>query len=483
MSLVRELIDLPRETEWVEYKHNNSSHEQIGEYVSALANSAALDGRDRGYVLWGVEDKTRRLVGTSFRPHEEKVGNEHLANWLLRHLSPQVHFEFYEVEVDGLPIVLLIIGHAEVQPVAFKRVEYIRIGSYKKKLAEHPETARRLWKQFVLGSFEDGTATDRLTESEVLQLLDYPAYFDLMALPLPEDRGGIISTLSVEGFISRDDSGRLSITNLGGILFAKRLDDFPSLRRKAVRVIQYSSNSRVATVKEQLGVHGYAAGFAGLISYINGLLPSNEVVGQALRQTVKMYPELAIRELVANALIHQDFSITGAGPMVEIFDDRIEITNPGLPLIDPLRFIDSPPRSRNERLGTIMRRGGICEERGSGWDKIGLEIELHQLPAPLIEVDNDHTRVTLLSYRALKDMDRSDRVRAVYLHTCLRYVSRQKVTNTSIRERFGISQQNSAKASRLIKEAVEDGMIALRDPHAPLRLREYVPSWAASSTL
>ena len=66
-----------------------------------------------------------------------------------------------------------------------------------------------------------------------------------------------------------------------------------------------------------------------MVGYINGLLPTNEVIGQALRRTVPMFPELAVRELVANALIHQDFSVTGAGPMVEIFADRIEITNPG----------------------------------------------------------------------------------------------------------------------------------------------------------
>ncbi len=89
-----------------------------------------------------------------------------------------------------------------------------------------------------------------------------------------------------------------------------------------------------------------------------------------------MFPELAIRELVANALIHQDFSVTGAGPTVEIFDDRIDITNPGEPLVDTQRFLDTPPRSRNEALASLMRRARICEERGSGIDKVVLEVEL-----------------------------------------------------------------------------------------------------------
>ena len=202
------------------------------------------------------------------------------------------------------------------------------------------------------------------------------------------------------------------------------------------------------------------------------------VIEDALRKTVPRFPELAVRELVANALIHQDFFVTGAGPMVEIFEDRIEITNPGEPLVDTERFVDSPPSSRNELLASVMRRIGICEERGSGWDKVVLQSEVYQLPAPLVEVVGAHTRVVLFAPRPLSSMDRADRVRAVYLHACLRYVNREYVTNTSIRQRFGIEVRNSAKASRLIAESVEQGVIAPDDPTSAPKLMRYVPWWA-----
>src|ERR1700722_7444665 len=120
-------------------------------------------------------------------------------------------------------------------------------------------------------------------------------------------------------------------------------------------------------------------------------LPRSEEIGQALRREVRVYPEIAIRELVANALIHQDFNLTGNGPTVEIFDNRIEITNPGTPLIDPLRFIDEPPRSRNEELASLMCRMNICEERGSGIDKVIFQIELYQLPPPDFRVTHGST--------------------------------------------------------------------------------------------
>ncbi len=246
-----------------------------------------------------------------------------------------------------------------------------------------------------------------------------------------------------------------------------------------MRMIQYRGTGRTETLKEQEDIKGYACGFEGLIGYVNGLLPANEVIEQALRKTVSMFPELAVRELVANAIIHQDFFVTGAGPMVEIFDDRIGITNPGESLVDTERFVDTPPRSRNESLASLMRRFRICEERGSGIDKVVFEVELFQLPAPLFEKPDGFTRTVLFAHKPFSAMDKADRVRACYLHACLRYVTRKPMTNTSVRERFGIAEKNASMASRLLSEAVKAGLIVVEDPEAGTRIRSYLPFWAA----
>ena len=192
-------------------------------------------------------------------------------------------------------------------------------------------------------------------------------------------------------------------------------------------------------------------------------------------RTVPAFPEPAVRELVANALIHQDFLATGAGPMVEIFDGRIEVTNPGEPLVDTQRFLDSPPTSRNEVLASLMRRFQICEERGSGIDKVVAEIERSQLPAPLFETPPNFTRVVLFAHKALADMDKTERVRACYLHACLKYMTRSFLTNASLRQRFGIAQNNKAIVSRYIREAIDADTIRPFDEQAAPRLRKYVP--------
>ena len=479
ISLVRELCKLPQETEWAEFKANHAEPEEIGEYVSALANSASLEGKAFAYLVWGVADGDHAIVGTDFSPHAVRIGNEELENWLLRLLTPKIHFRYFEVVVDGKPLVLLEVGRAFRHPVQFRGQEFIRVGSYKKRLKDFPEKERALWRIFDETPFEDGVAAERAGDDEVLRLLDYPAYFDLLKRPLPENRDGILRALADDSLIRACDAGGWNITHLGAVLFAKRLEDFHSLRRKAMRVIQYQGTHRaVEARKEQVGAKGYASGFEGLIGYINGLLPSNEVIEQALRKTVPRFPELAVRELVANALIHQDFFMTGVGPMVEIFEDRIEVTNPGAPLVDTQRFVDTPPRSRNEALASLMRRIGICEERGSGWDKVVFQTEYYQLPAPLPEATEDHTRVVLFAPRPLSRMDKADRVRAIYLHACLRYVNREYLNNTSVRERFRIEPQNIATASRLIREAVEAGVILPYDPDAAPKLMRYVPVWA-----
>lgn len=473
-DLVREFAALPKETEWMERKLNKAIPDEIGEYISALSNSAALHGKRCGYLLWGVDNDSREIVGTSFRPRNEKIGNQELENWLLTQLEPRIDVIMHEGEINGKNVVLLEIQAASYRPVRFRGVEYVRIGSYKKRLHDHPERERALWKLFDEIPFEEGVAKENASSDDVLELLDYPSYFTLMGQPLPDNRVAILERLASEKIIAPQANDRFDITNIGAILFARKLQDFDRLSRKALRVIIYRSVNRVETMKEQIGGKGYAIGFEGAISYINDQLPQNEYIGQALREEARMYPEIAIRELVANALIHQDFHVTGSGPMVEIFTDRMEISNPGIPLIDTLRFIDEPPRSRNEQLAGMMRRLRMCEERGSGIDKVIFSIEAYQLPAPDFRVAGNNTITVLFGHRDFSQMDREERIRACYQHTCLLYVSGKRMSNASLRVRLGIKDSNYPMASRIIRDTIASGLIKVYGEGGS----SYMPFWA-----
>ena len=214
------------------------------------------------------------------------------------------------------------------------------------------------------------------------------------------------------------------------------------------------------------------------MGYFDALLPTAEVINGALREKKTAYPSLAIREAVGNALIHQDFSIPGTGPVVEIFDGRIEITNPGTPMVDIKRIVDNPPKSRNEKLAELMRRLRICEELGTGWDKIVISCELQMLPAPKIDLYEENTKVTLYAEMPFTSLSAEDKLWACYLHACVKQVENEQLTNTTLRERFGLKPSSSGSVSRLIKEAVNMKLIKPLDPDTAPRYMRYIPYWA-----
>lgn len=475
IDLLTDLVKQPNESEWVEFKHNFHTAEEIGERISALANGACLCNQAFGYLAFGIEDKTHHILGTSFRAKSHKKTNEDLEHWLATRFNPRIDFTVYEFDYDASRhISIYIIPAAKNQPVEFLHQAYIRVGSITRKLNEFPEKQAKIWKKDA-PPFEKEMAKDNLVASDITKYLSTETYFDLMKLPYPSNQQGVIEKFIEEGLVNHSKS--YSITKLGAILFAKNLKDFESVERKSVRVIVYKGKNKVETEREQIGSKGYALGFEGLVDWINSQLPANEEIGKALRKETRMYPEIAIRELVANALIHQDLSEKGF-PMVEIFTDRIEISNPGKPLVTPDRFIDAY-LSRNEKLADLMRRIGFCEEKGSGLDKVIFYNELYQLPPINVIVAENRTRVTMYSYKTLNDLDKKEKIRACYQHACLKYVSNEKMTNQSLRERFKIEDQNAATASRIIRDALEDGVIKEDDPESKSRkYASYIPIWA-----
>ncbi len=457
----------------------------IAQRLSGLANSAALHGRNTGYMLWGLEDGTKAIVGTTFKPRQSKKGAEELENWLVRSLHPQVNLHIHEWTHNGHALVLIEVSRATYAPVRFGSEAFLRIGSLTNKLKDYPAKEAALWASFSKNPFETGIAKADLGGDEVLALLDFSVCFDLLKIPLPTDQRGILNKLAEEALVVPKPGGRFDITNLGAILFAKNLNQFERLGRKALRIIKYKGDGRTETEREWRdppSQKGYALAFEAALAYISSQLPHNEPIGQAFRSEVRLYPEKAIRELVANALIHQDFTVTGAGPMLEIFSARLEITNPGEPLVDTLRFIDTPPKSRNDTLAALMRRMEICEEAGSGIDKVIAAVEAFQLPAPdfvaITTTQPGFTKATLFAPRKLAAMDSQDRIRACYQHACLCFVSGSRMTNTSMRKRFGIEEHNAAKASRIIGETLAAGQIKPFDPDQGKKFASYLPFWA-----
>ncbi len=477
--LIDDLRSQSSERALVEFKENNYRPDMVGRLCSALSNKAALEVKQIAFVLWGIRDSDRKVVGTDFDPDALLVANTVFQLWLSQRLSPDLAVSFRSVGHPDGKVVILEIPAAAFVPVSFDNISYIRIGSATPKLADHSDSYRKLIENLRSFNWEKGVAKSFVSSDDVTKLLDYPTYFNLTEKSLPSNAVKILEIFEAEQLITADVGGFWNITNMGAILFAHDLRSFePSLARKGVRFTAYEGKDRSTTVTNRIdGVKGYATGLSGVVDFIKNLLPQNEHIGSAFRVARRLYPERAIRELIVNSLMHQDMTVSGAGPQIELFQDRLEFTNPGSPLIEINRMIDLPPRSRNESLASLMRRLRMCEEEGSGLDKVIIDVELFQLPAPKFQSEADSMRAVLYAPRSFADMSQEERIRACYQHAVIRYLSgSERMRNSSLCERFGIERKNAAQATSVINATLDRGLIQVADRARPRA--GYVPIWA-----
>ena len=476
------MLDGNFESNCLEFKGNNQDPKIIGKLCSALSNSARIAGENFAYVLWGIRNSDHKIIGTNFDPDKEINLHQVEKFKLAQKLKPNIDCSFKIIDHPNGRVVMLEIPATTLAPVEFEGTAYVRIGSATPKLADHTNKFQTLIKNLHIYTWEKEVAKSFLTADEVLKLIDYPSYFKLTHQGLPDNKVVIFQHLESDELIVKDVGGKWNILNLGAILFATNLNKFPSsIARKGVRFVAYEGNNKATKVKSRIdGSKGYAVGFEGLVTYINNLLPYNEHIGQVLRKKELVFPEIAIRELIVNALIHQDMTISGAGPQVELFKDRMEITNPGKSLIDIDRMIDLPPRSRNEGIAALMRRMGFCEEQGSGLDKVIDIVELYQLPAPMptpkFQMNEDSMQIVLYAPRPFAKMSQDERIRACFYHTVMKYLSGDKMKNSSLCKRFGINKKNAAQVSKVIKKALNEKKIKVADKESPRA--GYYPWWA-----
>lgn len=465
------------ESAWLEFKHNNGDPEMIGRCVSACANGAILAGKERAFIVFGIEDGSRRKVGTSIRLKQMTRGSENFENWLVRMLEPALLLELLDIEDDGLQFAIIVIEPSYDRPVRFSGQEYIRLGENVKPLKNLPEQERALWLATSRHKFEGAIALSHQSAEQVRELLNTDAFYSLAKKTRPDSQEELMRQFITLGCIRDNLEGGYDITNLGALLFARDLKRFPSVAAKSVRVIKYAGKDKTKSERETEGIKGYAVGFAGLLTFIRTQIPIEENYVEGVRQLRPTFPMTAIREVIANALIHQDFTISGAGPVVELYQDRIEVINPGNSLIEVDRIIDER-RSRNEKLASAMRELGLCEERGGGIDKAILEIEAGDLPAPKFIASKNSMRVVLFGPKPFSTLSKADKVWACFCHCVIRWLRHDYMNNTSLRERFRLKPSDYQAASTVITDAKKAGRIVPADPSQGNKYARYVPYWA-----
>ncbi len=364
-ALVDRLRGLPRETEWLEFKHNNADPQEIGEYLSALANEAALLNQPRGYLIFGIEDASHAVVGCRFDPYTAKAkGNQDLLPWLAAHLQPNPGIEPHCLEHPDGRVALLAVGPAQGRPVEFQGQGYCRAGTSKTKLANHPEKARRLWSQGVdwSASICDGAS-----------LVD----LDPEAIAKAREQFQIKHPLQAQELTSWDDRTFLNKARLlrqGAITHTAVL----LLGRSEAATLLSPAVAKVSWILKDAGNHELDYAHIGppfllagdqLLQRLRNLtvraLPSGTLFPQELSQ----YDPWVLREALHNAIAHQDYLRHGRITVVE-FPDRVLITNVGDFLPGTIRTVieqDAPQELyRNRMLADAMVELNLIDTQGGG---------------------------------------------------------------------------------------------------------------------
>lgn len=472
--LAQSLEPIPHELNELDWKAGlTGNKERLSEHLIAFANHP-----NGGFLTFGVQDDAT-FAGVEQSGVAQIVNT--LANLGRDAVDPPVAIDHAVVDFHGVELLFIHVPEQRNKPVhrRGKSIEetWIRSGGTTRKASRQEIGSLMLNSQAP--RWEELRASNLLVGADLLALLDLAVIANLLQRPLPIEESELLRWLADENMITPHGNGYY-VTNFGAIAAARNLDQFDTLKRKRIRVIRYRGTNKVDTINEMMGQRGYAVGFEGLIGYLKRVLPHSEVIQQSLRTEVNVYPEIALRELIANALIHQDFSVTGSGPMIEIFDDRIEFTNPGslLPSKRVDRLIGTTPESRNELLASSFRRYRICEERGTGFQKVVASIELFGLPPVIFTPLENVFKVTLYAPKKFADMSQTERVEACYQHAVLQYLSNQTLTNTTLRERFKLHEKQRNTVTNLMADAVSAGRIKRKDPTGGKKFAEYWPYWA-----
>ena len=458
-------LKVPSENQHLEFKEAREQYDtrKASEYCVALANEGG------GHLLLGIADTLpRKVIGT--RAFRDTVK---AADKLFQAVGFRVNIE--EVEhPQGRVLVFEVPSRPRGTAYHLDGRYLMRSGASLAPMSE--DQLRRIFAEGAPDWLNEPAATN-LSAQQVVELLNTKTYFKLLNQPHPSEPQAVVERLVSERMVDRE-TGAYSIRRLGALLLAENLEDFPDIRRKAARVVVYPDKSKLETRLDQTGVKGYAVGFQGLIRFIMQQLPQSEVIENALRREATLVPEIVIRELVANALIHQDFTIGGASVMVEIYCNRVEISSPGEPMVPVERFIDGY-ETRNERLADLMRRMGICEERSSGIDRVIEAAEGLQLPPPEFFKAHHRTLVRVFGPLPFESIGRDDRIRACYQHCALRWVMGEQMTNQSLRTRFKLAKSKTASVSQIIAATMDAGLIKPNGSNGKSRkYARYAPFWA-----
>lgn len=356
IDLLETLLSYKDEYEWLDFKENWFSKDEIGEYISAIANGAALCGKEFGYIVWGVNDATKEVVGTTVNFNKD-IDNEPYKHYLARNLTPKISFETVEFKYNEARIVMLIIPQSKSIVTKFKNEAFIRIGSSKEKLSKYPEWEIRLNNTLVNGypTIVNVAAPDYAQELTFEKLF---MYYGAKGLTLRHDT--FEKTLKLKNKDNKYNIMAYILSDQNEIPI--RVSIFSGIDKSApLYSVKEFGNTCILYSMDKILEYGDA---------IN-IIQADERNRISERIDVPLFDYEAYHEAILNAFIHNKW-LTLNGPQISIFTDRIEIlSHGGLALDQDIEgFYSGASIPVNEILASIFLQLRISERSGRGVPKI-----------------------------------------------------------------------------------------------------------------
>lgn len=398
------LLSLAAETEWCEFKQNDENPDEIGRYLSALANSAALHQQPTGWLVWGIEDGSHTIVGTTARPRERKVGNEELENWLSHHLDPRIDFVLHPpLDLPEGTVIMLEVPAATSRPVRFKDEAYIRVGSYRKKLREHPEKEAKLWnlvrKDWSAGVVDAATVDDLDPAAIAFARSEF-----LKKQPQHKDEAATWDDVTFLNKAKVTVSGK--ITRAALVLLGTPESVLQHLQPSVVEV-SWRLNDGQGEMRdyEHIGPPFIHAGEA-LLKKIRNLKVRHMPGGTLFPEEVTQYDERVLREALHNCIAHQDYEAQARVSVVEN-DDELVFRNRGafIPVtVEHAIQTDAPPDEyRNRFLAQAMVNLNMIDTMGSGIRRMFTVQRARSFPLPDYDLSDPQRVVVRIAGRIIDE--------------------------------------------------------------------------------
>lgn len=430
-KLLLELLAYPHETEWLEFKTNYWNENEIGIYISALSNAAAMCGKKEAYLIWGIDDSSHEIVGTNI-DYRADYKHEPFEHYIARNLTPSIHFQFSEFFVANKRVVILTIPAALKVPTEFQNERYIRIGSAKESLRKYPQRESALWKTLIYGS---PTLTN--TDSEKQELT-----FNKLLLYYASKNKQINRETFEENLELRNrETGKYN-------LLALLLSDENAISVRVSIFNGKTKSSGLRSVKE-FGNTCILYSLDNVVHYALDVLnvPITDERNRVLeRNEIFLFDSASFREAIINAFVHNNWQRLNA-PQVSVYSDRIEILSHGTIGSDQTMngFFKGISRPVNPSLARILMQLEISDRAGKGVPTI---IDRYGKRSFLFE---ESSITVIIPFEDIIDSNPNNKKKIVYDLS-----DNPTLTVSELAERNNLS---NAMATKIIRELKEDGVI------------------------